>query len=99
MIHFSIMLSDDFFRERCTEVIDETLILLTIYALMPCTSQFLSNTEARDYLGVFMIAIVTFSLIVTLSQIVRTVVSDLRRRYVSGKVDFKKNSIAVRRLA
>ena len=99
MTHFSIMLSDDFFGERHTEMIDETLILLTIYAMMPCASQFLSNTEARDHIGYFMIAIVAFSLLLTLSQIVRMVVSDLRRLCVSGKFDFQKNSIAEKRLA
>ena len=88
MTHFSIMLSDDFFGERHTEMIDETLILLTIYALMPCTSQFLSNTEARDHIGHLTIAIVAFGLVFTLSQTVRIVVSDLRSRCVSGKFDF-----------
>jgi len=41
MTHFCIMLSAPNFRR--SEMINETVILLTIYALMPCTNQFTTN--------------------------------------------------------
>ena len=93
------MLSAPYLKGRRSEMIHETLILLTIYALMPCMNQLESNSEAKDNLGYFMIDFVASSLVQTLSQIVWIVVTDSRSICMDGKVDQRKNSIAQQRLA
>ena len=92
------MLSAPYFINRRSELINETIILVTIHALMPCTNDFMTNPEAKDHLGYFIMTLVVSSLVITLSQVLWIVVKDLRRRYMSRKVDVRKRSIVQQRL-
>ena len=65
---------------------------------MSCTGQFLTNFEARDILGYFMISLITVSLVLTLGQISWIVITDVYNICKAGKIDERKKSVAQKRI-
>lgn len=51
MVYLAFTLYAPFFRERRSEIAQELTILLTLYTLLPCTEDYMSDPDANAIIG------------------------------------------------